>query len=511
MNLLCLRRVLLVGLLAASQVVKGDVILDWTHLALDCVRNDNSSPTVSTRNLAILHTAIYDAVNSITRTHQPYEFQLVAPTHCSAEAAVVGAAYEVIMSLYPSYTPWADDLYDDYLATAPPVAALTNGLNLGWLLGLLTLDSRSADGANTETPYIPSNLPGQWQRTPPFFRPPLTPHWRSVETFCLPDLEPFVPGPPPALDSPGYATAFAEVKAIGGVGSTNRTAEQSQIAVFWSDFSYTAMPPGHWHEIAATIAQNQTNTLEANARLFALISIAQADAAIVCWETKYRYNLWRPITAIQRADEDNNPATEKAATWNHFLAAPPFPAYTSGHSTFSKASAEVLTRFYGTDAISFMAYSDSLPGVTRSFTSLAACADEVGMSRIYGGIHFQFDNVEGKRAGAMIGAYVSANYLLANSQLPQVVLEGFVNGAPIVRLHGQEGTTCVLEASSDLKAWQPISTNTAVVGGVVIHDARTDLPLSGFYRAVALGPASDSAGVENRWTQARSRWRPLRK
>lgn len=464
-----------------STPAKADVILDWNTLALDCIRNDNTGPTISTRNLAIFHTAIYDAVNSITRTHQPYQFQITAPTNCSAEAAAVGAAYEVITALYPSFTPWADDLYDDYLATATPGAALTNGLDFGWWVGLLTLDSRSADGSNTEVPYIPSNLPGQWQRTPPFFRPPLTPHWRYVDTFCLPDIEPFVPTPPPALNSPEYAAALNEVKSIGGTGSTNRTPEQSQIAVFWSDFSYTAMPPGHWHEIAATIAASKTNTLEQNARMFALISLAQADAAIVCWETKYRYNLWRPITAIQRADEDGNAATEKNATWNHFLASPPFPAYTSGHSTFSKASAQVLTHFYGTDAIPFTAYSDSLTN-TRNFNSLSACADEVGMSRIYGGIHFQFDNVAGKKCGKAIGDYVSANYLLANEKLPFVRLEAITNGVVQIRVQGHVGATFVLETSTNLNSWISLSTNVIVAGGTTVADSAGHGAMQ-FYRA----------------------------
>jgi hypothetical protein len=162
-----------------------------------------------------------------------------------------------------------------------------------------------------------------------------------------------------------YAAAYNEVKALGSKTSTIRTAEQSQIAVFWSDFSYTATPPGHWHEIAATIARDRGLALAETARLFALISVAQADSAIVCWETKYRYNLWRPITAIRRGSEDGDDATEADPVWTHFLNSPPFPAYTSGHSTFSKSSAVVLTRFLGTDAVNFSARSDSLPGVCR--------------------------------------------------------------------------------------------------------------------------------------------------
>jgi len=474
----------MIGFLSIGFSSRADVILDWNALALDCIRADTTSPTLSSRNLAILHTAIYDAVNSITRTHQTFRFQLHAPTNASPEAAAVAAAYEVIADLYPSLAPWADDLYDSYLASATPGPALTNGLNLGWEVALLTLDSRNNDGSSTEVPYIPSNDAGQWQRTPPFYRPPLTPHWGFVDTFCLPDIEPFVPGPPPALDSSDYAVALNEVKALGGKTNTTRTTEQSQIAVFWSDFSYTAMPPGHWHEIAASIAQSRTNTLEQNARLFALMSLAQADAAIVCWEAKYRYNLWRPITAIRRADEDGNSATEKDAAWDHYLAAPPFPSYMSGHSTFSKASAQVLTHFYGTDAINFIATSDSLPGVVRSFSSLAVCADEVGMSRIYGGIHFQFDNVEGKLCGQKIGDYITANFLLENDRLPLLKIQTFSNQRAVLQLHGRIGTTYLLEASTDLTHWKPIYTNSAVSGGLIFNDLRAATNQMQFYRLV---------------------------
>ena len=449
------------------QAVQADPVLDWTALALDCIREDNTSPTLSTRNLAILHTAMYDAVNSITRTHQPYRFQLGAPAGASAEAAAVAAACEVMIELYPSFDVWADELYGSWIAAAAHDSALTNGLSLGRAVAMQVLDSRRGDGASTEVPYIPSSEPGQWQRTWPFFRPPLTPHWRYVTPFCLSEIESFVPGPPPALDSPEYAAALNEVKAIGGKESPLRTPEQSQIAVFWSDFIYTAMPPGHWHEIAASIARDRGNTLAESARLFALLSRAQADAAIVCWEAKYRYNLWRPITAIQRADEDGNPETENDPAWDHYLVSPPFPAYVSGHSTFSKASAEVLTRCFGRDAISFSARSDSLPGVQRSFQSLAACADEVGMSRIYGGIHFAFDDRAGKICGAKIGAYVAANFLLPNSLLPRLAIER--QGAnSSLRMQGHLGWAGVLEATSDLRTWQPLCTNLAVSGGCLV-------------------------------------------
>lgn len=479
-------RYLLLCTLWKSLLIGGraDVILDWNALMIDAIRVDNSGPTLSARNLAVLHTAIHDAVNSVLLTHQPYRFQVEASPETSPEAAAVGAAYEIMKVLYQPFKARSDALYQSWLPAGPLSVAIQNGLELGRRVAVLSLQNRAADGSATEVPYIPSDAPGQWRRTAPFFRPPLTPHWRAVVPFCLAELSSFLPPPPPALNSAEYAEAFNEVKEIGSKSSTIRTAEQSEIAVFWSDFSYTAMPPGHWHLIAATIAQEQNNSLAANARLFALLSVAQADAAIVCWEAKYRYNLWRPITAIQRADEDENPDTAPAADWDHYLAAPPFPAYTSGHSTFSKASAQVITHFYGTDAITFSATSDSLPGRVRTFNSLAACADEIGMSRIYGGIHFQFDNVSGKWSGGKIGDYVAANFLLANDSLPLARLEGFENGTALVRVHGHFGRACVLEASNDLIHWQRLPTPPPTPGGVVVKDPVAEGQAIRFYRAV---------------------------
>ena len=440
---------------------------------IDAIRIDNSGPTVSSRNLAILHVGIFDAVNSIRKTHQPYQTQSAAPTECSAEAAATAASHEIMNTLYPGMSGRSDDLFAQFIAQAQRTAALTNGLELGREVGRFVLQARAADGASTDVPYIPSLEPGRWQRTGPLFRPPFTPQWRYVDLFGLPNLERFAAPAPPALDSAEYAAAVNEVKSIGASNSSVRTAEQREIAIFWSDFSYTSMPPGHWHLIAEGIARERQTSFEDCARLFALISIAQADAAVVCWEAKFRHDLWRPVTAIQRANEDGNELTEGDPNWNSLLAAPPFPAYFSGHSSFSAASAEVIARFYGTDNIAFTATSDSLPGVYRRFESLRACADEVGRSRIYGGIHFSFDNVEGKKSGRAIGEFISLNYLLPNDGLPKLVIEP--DGS--LRLHGHHGRTLIVEHSADLRTWISASVHTAQPGGV----AATNAPM-GFYR-----------------------------
>jgi hypothetical protein len=470
--------VVLAGL--ACTAARANVVLEWDALMLDAIRAGNTGPTLGSRNLAILNLAIYDAVAAITRTHQPYRGAVEAPAGAALEAAVAAAGREVMLALYPSFQPRTTGLFARQAESFSAGDATTHGLAVGQAVAQHLLTERVADGSNTQVPYIPSAEPGQWRRTPPYYRPPLDPHWRYVDLFALPEVETFLPPPPPALTSAQYAEDLNEVKLLGRRESTARTAEQSQIAVFWSDFSYTATPPGHWHEIAAAIATERALPVTETARLLALLSLAQADAAIVCWETKYRYNLWRPVTAIWRADEDGNPDTAADPAWMHFLSAPPFPEYTSGHSTFSKTSAQVLTHFFGTDALTFTARSDSLPGVTRTFHSLAACADEIGMSRIYGGIHFQFANREGKRSGARIADFVSANYFLENTALPRLSLEMLGPAGARVRIHGHIGRTCVLEASSDLRHWTAIATNIAVAGGCVVNDP-TAAPIR-FYR-----------------------------
>lgn len=450
--------------------VRANGVLDWNAQMMSAVRNDNSGPTLSSRNLAILHLALYDTVNSVNRTFQPYLGFIDAPVEVSVDAAVAAAGREIMSALYPSFDGSTEVLFVTQVAALNPGTAVTNGMALGVAAARRMLDARSGDGSTTQVPYIPSAEPGQWRRTPPFFRPPLDPHWRYVKPFGIPETERFVPPPPPGMDSPEYAEAFALVKELGAKNSASRTPEQRDIAVFWSDFSYTAMPPGHWHEIAAQICRNFRTTLDDTARLFALISVAQADSAMVCWEAKYRFNTWRPVTAIRRGDEDGNEATEADPAWESLLNSPPFPEYTSGHSTFSKASAMVLTRFFGTDSVEFIARSDSLPGVIRSFNSFSACADEVGMSRIYGGIHFPFANREGKRCGARVADYVCRNFCQPLAELPNANVDTHSAAGAIVRVHGHIGRECVLESSSDLLNWSEIGRGRGVPGGFAVAD-----------------------------------------
>jgi len=232
-----------------------------------------------------------------------------------------------------------------------------------------------------------------------------------VTPFAMPTNDVFRPQGPPAIDSEVYAEDYNEVKALGAAVGSTRTPEQDLIAVFWADGAGTATPPGHWNVIAQSIAAARGNTLRENARLFAILNLAMAGAAICAWDAKYAYNFWRPVTAIRSGDGDGNPATEGDANWSSFIATPPFPDYISGHSTFSGAAAGVLALFFRTPSLRFTTESDSLPGVVRRFRSVWAAAREAAISRLYGGIHYRSANDDGLRAGANIGVWVFMNTL----------------------------------------------------------------------------------------------------
>jgi len=207
------------------------------------------------------------------------------------------------------------------------------------------------------------------------------------------------------------------VKQLGAIDSMVRTPDQTQIALFWADGAGTATPPGHWNLIAEDVAQAKQNTLAQNARLFALLNIALADAGIVSWDAKYFYNFCRPVSAIRNADNDGNPATIGDPNWTPLLVTPPFPSYTSGHSTFSAAAATVLAGFYGTDHITFTSDSENPAAIPRTFTSFSQAAAEAGVSRIYGGIHWDFDNTQGLASGKRVGQYVLSHLLRPDAQV----------------------------------------------------------------------------------------------
>jgi hypothetical protein len=389
----------------------GDVVTDWNNAALDAIRAGRTAPPIASRSLAIVHVSIYDAVNGIDRTHEPYLVQSEVPASASRDAAASAAAHEALINLFPAAASSFDALHAAILAAIPNGPQKAAGIVWGEFVGTQILASRANDGSDAVVPPPGGSGPGVWVPTPPAFAPYLLPQWGFVEPFGMSSSSQFRPPGPHPLDSDLYAADYNEVKELGVATGSTRTEDQTQIALFWADGAGTETPPGHWNSIAQSIAAAQGNTLEENARLFALLNIAMADAAICAWDAKYTYHSWRPVTAIRAGDTDGNPATDADPTWSSFIVTPPFPSYISGHSTFSGAAATILARFYGTDDISFTTGSDFLPGVNRSFGSFSAAAAEAADSRLFGGIHFRADNEDGLTAGLSIGEWTNSHYL----------------------------------------------------------------------------------------------------
>ena len=382
----------------------ADPVLAWVRMTLEAIRGDAVAPPVATRDLAIVSAAIFDAVAAIQGT-PGYHFHEIAPADASAEAATAAAAHRALVHLYPERAATFDAGLADSLAAVPDGPGKGHGVALGRTVADAILALRAGDGWEDHVVDSPGSGPGTWRPTPPRFDSPLMPQWAMVRPFVLTSPRQFRPPGPPSLGSRAWADAYNEVKAIGRADSASRTAEQTQIARIWADGMGTYTPPGHWNQIAAQVAQDEGNSLTANARLFAALNLAMADAAIACWDAKYAYRFWRPVTAIRAADTDGNPDTGADPSWTPLLTTPNFPEYVSGHSTFSGAAEVVLSSFFGPD-VAFSTSSAGLPGVTRSYTSFRAAAEEAALSRLYAGIHFRFSNQDGLTTGRAVARYV---------------------------------------------------------------------------------------------------------
>jgi len=384
-------------------VAHADVVTEWNNASLDAIRDGHTPPPIASRSLAILHVSIYDAVNGIARTHEPYLVPSAVPASASREAAASAAAHQALVNLFPASTSSFDALHAAILAVIPDGPQKTAGIVWGEFVANQILAARANDRSDANVPPPGGSGPGVWVPTPPAFLPYLLPQWGFVMPFGMTSSSQFRPPGPPSLDSQRYAADYDEVKELGAAVGSTRTEDQTEIALFWADGAGTETPPGHWNSIAQTIATAQSNTLEENARLLALLNIAMADAATCAWDAKYTFHFWRPVTAIAFAEPELN--------WMSFIVTPPFPDYVSGHSTFSGAAATVLALFYGTDDLPLTTGSDFLPGVYRSFATCLDAAEEAAMSRLYGGIHFRSANEDGLQAGISIGEWTATHYL----------------------------------------------------------------------------------------------------
>ena len=396
--------------LEKRQLFSGDVVIQWNQAVIEAIREDKPSIGFTTRDLAIVHTAIYDAVNAIDHTSSVFHVNANAPAGASPVAAADEAGLVAASALFPTHAALFQATFDAALAGVPDGQAKTDGLAVGQSVAQQTLASRSNDGSSATDAHAPGTLPGEWRPTPPVFAPAQTPQWPFVTPFALESGSQFRPPAPPALTSHQYTRAFNEVKALGRVDSTVRTAQQTEAARFWEGKGGTPQVPGYWNEIAQSVAASQGNSLDQNARLFAELNVAAADAVIGHFDAKYTFNRWRPITAIQLADQTGNRDTIADPNWLPLLTTPPNPSYVSGHGAVSGAASTVLAHFFGTDKIEFSVSSEDLKGVTHSFASFSSAAVEAENSVVWGGIHFRFDVIAGQTLGRQAAQFVNQNF-----------------------------------------------------------------------------------------------------
>ena len=396
---------------ALRTVESGQPVVDWNEIQLSIVNTPGAQPAniQPTRNFAIVDAAIYDAVNAIDRTHEPYLISVRAPRDASETAAANAAARTALDELYPAEQSTIDAQYVAELAKVADGPAKDQGIGIGEQVAADLLAIRANDGSSiTPAPFVPGTAPGDFRPTPPNFPIPVFTTWGQVTPFVLDSGSQFRPVPPPALTSDAYADAINEVQSLGSATSTTRTLEQTEIGKFWN-------PPiqNFWNQIADEVATAHHTDLPTTARLFAALNLSFADSAIAFYDAKYTYQLWRPVTAIRLADNDGNPNTVADPNWLPLAGnTPADPSYPGAHSTISAAGADVLASFFG-DNQSFAVTSPALPGVTRSFDSFSAAATEAGLSRIYAGVHTRLDHV----AGLTLGHDV-ANFVLDNALLP---------------------------------------------------------------------------------------------
>lgn len=420
--LLCVSAAVAIGIAAGAQAA-GDSsglrdstphevnpVVDWNKTLLAIVRTKGAqSATVHpTRSFAILHAAIYDAVNAIDRSHKSYLIELTRVSRtASQDAAAAASAHEILTALYPSFQSTLDEQLQQSLAKLPDAADKTEGVRIGRAVADAVLALRSDDGADAQPiPYVFGKAPGNYQSTPPNFpsQPQFT-HWSRVTPFTLKQADQFRPGPPPALISEAYTNVFEQVKSVGIAGSTTATADQAATGKFWN-----GAIQNYWNEITQSAAQAHELTTAQSARLFALLNLALADGVIAFYDAKYTYNFWRPVTAIRGAD--GNPATLADPNWLPQSGnTAPDPSYPGAHAVISGAAAAVLIGYFGADHFALTVTSETLPGVERDFSRFSAAEEEASLSRVFAGVHFLSDETSGQTLGHKLEDFVADHFL----------------------------------------------------------------------------------------------------
>lgn len=394
-----------------------NVVLQWNRVLQETVRTPGQQPATifPVRSFAMMHAAIFDAVNSIEGSYTPYLTDVPGTGRASQEAAAAQAAYDVLVALYPTRVDIFKNELSDSLSGIPTNRAF-QGIRVGRIAAAQLLAVRANDGWNAPLPpYVLPPTPGNWQSTPPNFPTAGFTQYPAVLPFAIGSSSRFTPNPPPAMTSDEYARDFNEVKELGSATSTTRTADQTKVAQLWANVNTPTTALLVWNNVARTVAIERNNTTAENARLFALLNIAQHDALQTTMTSKYVYGFWRPVTAIRRADEDGNPNTAPDVNWSSLIVAPPYPSYAGNMAAIGTSQATILALFFGRDDIRYQHTWDGAGGATRSYAGFNQMANEQERARVYGGIHFTFDQVAGQSAGRNVGNFVFLNFMRPRS------------------------------------------------------------------------------------------------
>jgi hypothetical protein len=395
------------AIVSAQPPARADVILDWNSLMQATV--SGQAPFPQARFAAITQLAVFEAVNAIRKDYQPYVGTVAAPADASPEAAAVAAAHAVLKNYFPASAAILDAARTVSLAAIPEGPAKSAGISVGESAAAAVIATRNGDGSTPAQFYTPTaQNPGEWWATPgctaaggAFL------HWRNLKTFVLRSADQFRSDEPPALTSTSYARDLNEVKAMGGANSSLRTPDRTDVARFYAAVSPIAV----WNPIARQLSASAGSSLPENARAFAVLNLALSDAAVAVFDAKYRYNTWRPETAIRMADTDRNERTEPDAAFVPLITAPCFPSYPSAHATLSGAAREVLEQLFGSRRQTLVLTDLAVQGVTLRYRKLKEITADIDDARVYGGIHFRFDQDEGAELGRRVGQYVIRNGL----------------------------------------------------------------------------------------------------
>jgi hypothetical protein len=392
--------------------VKANAVVDWNVIAGQASATATAAGrpnAFSVIDFAMVHVAIHDAVQAYEGRFKPY-YSEIPDASGSPIAAISKAAHDVLVNRFPAQTESLDDIYSQYLADHDlneDDPGVTVGENAA--AGIITLRQNDGSFPPNPDPFLGGTDPGEWRPTFPAFAPGLMPWLGAVKTFAIDNTDFCHPGPPPALSSGTYTKDYNEVKELGSKTSTLRTDEQTDMANFWSESSILI-----WLRGLRPIAEANLNNLGDTARLFALNYLANADALICSWESKYSFVFWRPITAIREGDNDGNPQTVGDSGWLPLLVTPPYPDYTSGANNISGSTTRILQRFFDTNHMDFTLDS-TFPATIdkeRKFSKFSDAAAEVVEARILEGIHFRSADKVGRKQGRKIADYIFENFLI---------------------------------------------------------------------------------------------------